>query len=129
MLINLSNHPFEKWDENHKLAAFQEFGIVEDFAFPNVDPCASTEEVAKLAARYMEECIKKIETSDGKPDAIHISGEPCFLFQFVTLAKAQKIPCVCSTTRRVVNNKGNIKTSIFQFVQFRNYFIYEKESH
>ncbi len=121
MLINLSNHPFGKWDELHKLAAFKQFGIVEDYAFPDVNPNATTAEVAELAEGYVTECVTKLQTTDGKPDAIHISGEPCFLFQFVTLAKAQGITCVCSTTRRLVTNNGNIKTSVFLFVQFRNY--------
>ena len=122
MLINLSNHPFEKWDEKHQQVAFREFGIVEDFAFPDVDPNATTDDVMRLAIEYLQLCISKLETTDGKPDAIHISGEPCFLFQFVILAKAQRIPCVCSTTKRIVTNEGNTKTSVFQFVQFRKYF-------
>lgn len=121
MLINLSNHPFEEWDEKHQQAAFKEFGIVEDFAFPDVDPNSTTDEVCQLAVEYLSECMTKLETTDGKPDAIHISGEPCFLFKFVTLAKAQGILCVCSTTRRLVTNEGNVKTSVFQFVKFRNY--------
>lgn len=121
MLINLSNHPFEKWEEKHQQAAFGQFGIVEDFDFPDVDPNANTDAVSQLAAEYLSACITKLETTDGNSDAIHISGEPCFLFQFVTLAKAHGIPCVCSTTQRLVTNDGNIKTSIFQFIQFRNY--------
>jgi hypothetical protein len=121
MLINLSNHPFEKWDDAHKQAAFSHYGIVEDFAFPEVNPNADTDEVTRLAAEYLSACITKLETTDGKKDAIHISGEPCFLFQFVTLAKAQGILCVSSTTRRLVTSEGKIKTSVFQFVNFRKY--------
>ena len=121
MLINLSNHPVEKWNDKHKQAAFREFGIVEDFPFPEIDPNATTEEVLQLALEYLRACMLKLETTDGKPDAIHISGEPCFLFQFVTLAKAQGISCVCSTTQRLVTNNGNTKTSVFHFIKFRNY--------
>jgi hypothetical protein len=123
MLINLSNHPFEKWDEKHQQAAFREFGIVEDFDFPEVNPNADTDEVTRLAAEYLLACITKLETTDGKKDAIHISGEPCFLFQFVTLAKAQGISCVCSTTPRLVTNEGNTKISNFHFYQFRKYYL------
>ena len=119
MLINLTNHPFKKWDNEHQQAAFREFGIVEDFPFPDVNPNATTNEVIQLTVGYLQSCISKLETTDGKPDAIHISGEPCFVFQFVTLAKARGITCVCSTTRRVVSNRGNTKTSTFQFVKFR----------
>lgn len=121
MLINLSNHPFEKWDDGHQQAAFREFGIVEDFPFPEVDPMATTDEVEELAKSYLVECMEKLKTSDGMPDAIHISGEPCFLFKLVTLAKAQGITCFCSTTRRLVINVGNTKNSVFKFVKFRKY--------
>lgn len=121
MLINLSNHPFEKWDNQHQQAAFCEFGIVEDFQFPNIAPDATTSEIIQLTVEYVQSCISKLKTTDGKPDAIHISGEPCFVFHFVTQAKAQGITCVCSTTKRVVSNQGNTKTSTFQFVKFRNY--------
>lgn len=122
MLINLSNHPFEKWEEKHQQAAFKQFGIVEDLAFPDVDPNADADAISQLAAEYLSACITKLETTYGNKDAIHISGEPCFLFQFVTLVKAHGIPCVCSTTHRLVTNVGNIKTTVFKFVQFRKYF-------
>ena len=122
MLINLSNHPFEKWEEKHQQAAFRQFGIVEDLVFPDVDPNADTDAISQLATEYLSVCLTKLETTDGNKDAIHISGEPCFLFQFVTLAKAHGILCVCSTTQRLVTNNGNIKTTIFKFNQFRTYF-------
>ncbi len=121
MLINLTNHPFEEWAETQKHAAIDQYGIVEDLAFPDVDPSATKEYVSILASEYFSECLMKLETTDGKTDAIHISGEPCFLFQFVTLAKEKGIPCICSTTYRLVTNDGNIKTSNFKFVQFRKY--------
>lgn len=38
MLINLSNHPYEKWDETQKQAAIEAFGRVEDYPFPPIDP-------------------------------------------------------------------------------------------
>jgi hypothetical protein len=122
MLINLSNHPFEKWDNAQKEAAILAFGIVVDLPFPEVDPMMDTAKVDELATDYLLQCVAKLGVSKDKTNAVHISGEPCFLFRFVTLAKSHGIPCVCSTTRRLVTNEGNIKTSIFQFVQFRKYF-------
>ena len=121
MLINLSNHPYEKWDEKQKNAALNQFGAVEDMPFPEIDPVADTEVVALVATEYLLRSKTKLAESKESNNAIHISGEPCFLFLFVTLAKKQNIPCVCSTTQRLVSNNGNIKTSVFQFVQFRKY--------
>lgn len=121
MLLNLSNHPYEKWDEKQKHTALNQFYSVEDIPFPEIDPVADTAEVALLAAEYLFRCKVKLAESKDKSNAVHISGEPCFLFQFVALAKEQQIDCVCSTTLRLVTNEGNLKTSIFQFVQFRKY--------
>lgn len=121
MLINLSNHPYETWDEKQKQTAITEFGNVNDLIFPDVDPLANTDDIVRLAAKYYDECKYKLENSSDKINSVHISGESCFLFQFVTIAKAQGVHCICSTTRRLVINKGNKKTSIFQFVKFRNY--------
>jgi len=121
MLINLSNHPFEDWDEKQKQAAMSAYGVVEDLPFPEVDPAAHTQVVAKLAADYLNTCIIKFGNTFCDTDSIHISGEPCFLFHFVTIAKAKGINCICSTTKRMVSNQGNTKTMVFNFVNFRNY--------
>lgn len=121
MLINLSNHPFDKWDEKQKQIALDQFGAVEDMTFPEIDPMADTEKVASLASEYLFRCKAKLTESKNEGNAVHISGEPCFMFLFVTLAKKHNIPCVCSTTQRLVTNNGNIKTSIFEFVRFRKY--------
>ncbi len=121
MLINLSNHPFIDWEMEHQKTAKVLYGHVEDIPFPDVDPKADTSSIALLAAKYVKRCKVKFGDSLHPNDAVHISGEPCFLFHFVRLAKDQRISCVCSTTQRLVTNNGNIKTSVFQFVQFRNY--------
>jgi hypothetical protein len=121
MLINLSNHPFDEWCETQRMIATSFYGITEDIIFPEIEPNLITEEVKNLSAHYLEECIKILRFSMDSINAVHISGEQCFVFHFVTLAKAQGINCVCSTTRRLVENEGNMKTSFFQFVQFRNY--------
>lgn len=121
MLINLSNHPFDEWDELHKSSALAKYGSVEDLLFPEIDPNAETDEITRLADHYVSIYLKRFNNIIGIENVVHISGEPCFLFHFVTLAKLKGITCICSTTRRLVTNKGNIKTTIFQFVQFRKY--------
>lgn len=121
MLINLSNHPFEDWDKKQKEVALSKYGVVEDLPFPEVDPAADTQAVVQLAAQYLTMCMVKFGKTAQTTDAVHISGEPCFLYHFVTIAKTKGINCICSTTKRTVTNQGNIKTMVFNFVNFRNY--------
>lgn len=121
MLINLSNHPFEDWDKKQKEVALSKYGAVEDLPFPEVDPAADTQSVAQLAAQYLTMSVVKFGKLVQTTDAVHISGEPCFLYHFVNLSKDHGITCICSTTHRLVSNEGNIKTTFFQFVQFRKY--------
>ena len=122
MLINLTNHPHEKWGVKQKEIALSQFGSVENLSFPEIDPLINIEVVSSIADQYLSICITKLAATNDQSNAVHISGEPCFLFQFVSKAKANKLPCICSTTRRIVTNDNNIKTSIFQFEQFRSYF-------
>lgn len=122
MLINLSNHPYEKWDQKQLRVAIDKYGSVKDIQFPAIDSMADSEHVFNLAAEYLALC-KNIGLHDtSSPIAIHIAGELCFVFHFVTLAKFCNLMCICSTTQRVVTEEKNIKTSIFEFVRFRNYF-------
>jgi hypothetical protein len=122
MLINLTNHPFEKWDIKQKETALSQFGIVEDIPFPEIDPLANTKKVEELAKKYISMCSVKMTNVIDSNSAVHISGEPCFLFQFVTQAKINNLTCVCSTTRRIVTEENNIKKSVFKFERFRNYY-------
>jgi hypothetical protein len=122
MLINLSNHPYENWDIKQKQFARELFNQVIDLPFPEIDPLSNITAINNLAFEFLEKCKKLLKKEEDKQNAIHISGEPCFLFQFVTHAKEINLICVCSTTRRIVTNIDNIKTSVFQFEQFRSYF-------
>lgn len=121
MLINLSNHPYNTWGEKQKLATETQFGKVVDLYFPDVDPMADIAAVTSLANNYFLQCKLLLADSDGCTNAIHITGEACFTFKFVNMAKANGITCVCSTTPRVVIYKDCVKTSVFQFVQLRCY--------
>lgn len=118
MLLNLSNHPSDKWPENQKTAAAQ-FGKIFDIPFPNIPPDASSEEVNALAKNY----LAKIQAlaSEGKI-TIHLMGELTFCFALVKLLKQEGITCIASTTERIsVAAEDGTKTSQFRFVQFRSY--------
>ena len=94
-------------------------GEIVDIPFPVVDPAGDAESVAALADCY---CRMALETSDGQEVVVHVMGEMTFTFALVQRLQAVGIPCVASTTERVVNETPDgRKESLFKFVQFRKY--------
>lgn len=119
MLINLSNHPSEKWSKEQTDAANSQFGEILDMPFPQVNPEADENEIAVLADQYVE----KIRTfAIERPVTVHIMGEMTLTFAIIGRLKSLDIPCVASTTQRLVKEMGDgHKDVVFQFVRFRNY--------
>jgi hypothetical protein len=125
MLLNLSNHPLAKWSANQRGAAEGFFGTIVDILFPALDPRASLTETEKIVHDYVQLCIAHLTQADdyAKENAIHIMGEFTFTYQFVKEMEKRNIPCVASTTERIVtDNPDGSKTTVFKFVQFRPYF-------
>ncbi len=115
MLLNLSNHPFERWLPEQRKKALEEWGSVEDLPFPPIPPEAESEQIAALSAEY----VSKVKTI--APDAVHLMGEMTFTCTLVCLLQRAGIPCLASTTRRKAIEEGNKKLSVFEFVRFRYY--------
>lgn len=121
MLINLSNHPSANWGAEQTEAA-KKFGPVVDIAFPAIDPGAGAPEITALAKTYHSEVEILLNESGDPVNAVHIMGELTFCFALVARLQKAGITCVASTTRRdTVENGDGSKTSIFRFVQFRDY--------
>lgn len=124
-LINLSNHPFSKWQANQLQLANELYGAIIDIPFPHINPSASTKEVRLLAQTYADQCITQLEASpskNGKKEAVHIAGEATFVYACVGILKDNGIVCVASTTKRMVSLQTNEKKTIhFEFVMFRAY--------
>lgn len=119
MLINLSNHPSEKWDENQKNTAEQMFGNVVDMPFPTVDPQGDEAYVYNLADDFVQRILNL--NIDDKV-VVHIMGEMNFTYVVVSMLKQFDIECVASTTMRYVSeNKKGEKIVTFEFEQFRKY--------
>lgn len=118
VFINFSNHPSQKWSEEQKEAA-QKYGEIVDIPFPQINPEMTSTEVYNIANWW----VKNILSAYSKDDiiSIHVMGEMNFVFAFVNIAKAHKIPCFASTTERIVKEENGVKTSVFQFIQFRRY--------
>jgi len=128
MLINLSNHPAYKieneekiyiWD-GEQLNAISQYGEIVNLPFPNIPPDYTTEQVFDLATEYMNKCVTLIQSSNDE-SAIHITGEMTFCFVLIQLLLKEGYTCIASTTERIVEEKDGVKKSVFKFVRFRNY--------
>jgi hypothetical protein len=120
MLINLSNHPFEKWDESQTQVATEQFGIVKDYPFPKVDPTSELNEIEKQADKIFEDIIHIY----GTEISIHLMGEFVLCYQLLLRFVTKQILCYASTTQREVIMKPNgEKVSYFTFIKFRPYYL------
>jgi len=119
MFINFSNHPSSKW-ETKQLKAASAYGTITDIPFPKIPPEADNEALQQLSDTYcqlIEERLHMVE----EPSAIHLTGEPTFSFRLVKRLLQKGYKVVASTTYRQTTEVGNQKTSVFHFVQFREY--------
>jgi hypothetical protein len=115
MLLNFSNHSFDKWDKLQQENALINFHEVVDMTFPMINPKANNHEIDLLVEDYFAEITKLI------PQAVHIMGELTFTYRMVTKLKNAGITCIASTTKRNVIEKDGAKVSRFEFVKFREY--------
>ena len=120
MLLNLTNHPYENWQDEQKQEALRRWERVEDCPFPVVSPEWDTEQVSAFAS----ETVRK--TMAMKPDAVLCQGEMCLTFSMIADFQRQGVPVFAATSERVsmeVNQPdGSIrKQAVFRFVRFREY--------
>jgi hypothetical protein len=101
--------------------AITQFGSIEDMAFPNVPPDATTEQVNELAKSFLEKILQTIKNTPSVT-AVHLMGEMTFIVSLTRLLQQANIKVVCSTTERIVLAEiDGKKTMQFQFCQFREY--------
>ena len=115
MLLNLSNHPTSKWAPEQRRAAEVRYGGIKDMAFPRVPPEAGEAELDRMAGQFFKK-IKKMT-----PAAVHVMGEMTFTHRLVCLLKGAGVPCIASTTDRIVEEREGKKVVQFRFVRFRAY--------
>lgn len=121
MLINLSNHPSEKWDKTRKNAA-RPYGKLADLPLPAIDPEAETSVVVQLAEKYEAKIQQLMALENTSAFTVHIIGELVFCFMLVARLQKAGIPCFASTTRREsLENGDGTKVSKFEFVRLREY--------
>lgn len=116
--INLSNHNSSTWSDK-QLEEARKYGDIVDIKFPSIDPYLTKDEVKELALSYLAK-IKAL-----KPSCVMCQGEFCFAYEMINLLKKENIKVVaaCSERKTVEKQIENVseKTSIFEFVQFREY--------
>ena len=119
MLINLSNHPYEKWSQQQITESQKLFGNVEDVAFPNVPPQWDSPDVLKLAGETVQDITKQYSDF-----SVLIAGEQSFLVAAVQLFQQQGIDAYCATSERIVSqNHDGSKNIVFEFVRFRKIIV------
>ncbi len=126
MLINLSNHPSHLWSEAQRQAAISKYHEIVDLPFPQIDPEAGILSISELVEDYTAKCLNLLEFTDeldfdSLNNAVHVMGEMTFTYNIVQKLEQKGVPCFASTTKRIVKEEGGIKTSVFEFVQFRHY--------
>lgn len=122
MLINLTNHPFDKWDEKQKNEALRVYGTVADLPFPAVNPEWGEEEITHLSNDYIQQCMTLLHGCTDTYKAVHVMGEFTFTHAVVSGLMAAGVVCVASTSERLVTGEGNGKKIVtFRFVRFRRF--------
>jgi CRISPR-associated Csx2 family protein len=119
LLINLSNHPYSSWATEQTNAAQLQFGEICDLSFPQIQPQATKKEIHTLALDYLQ----RIQQLGPPPTtAIHIMGEMTFTYTLIQMLQNEGYRCYASTTtREVYEQEPGKKTTIFKFVNFREY--------
>lgn len=120
MLLNLTNHPSEKWSREQSNAAAERWGSVRDYPFPVVSAQFDEKEIAALAQTVLADACKL------HPDAVLCQGEMSLCFALVRLFQKNHIPVVAATSQREVAEKAlpdgtTRKEAVFRFVRFREY--------
>ena len=117
MLINLTNHPSEKWSEEQMKAALNYEEVV-DMPFPIIKPTFTKDDIMFL----VRECAEKISGLMKGNTVVHVMGEMTFTHNLVNALKETGITCIASTTeRKTIMTPDGKKISEFKFVQFREY--------
>jgi len=114
IFTNISNHPSERWQDAQLAAALEYADEVVDVRFPAVGPMLDTDDVEGLADALMARLPENTV-------AAMVSGEFVLTACLIKRLQSVGIPCFAATTVRKVIEDGDLKTTVFNFVRFREY--------
>ncbi|WP_455584488.1 hypothetical protein [Bacteroides sp.] len=120
MFINLSNHPSASW-KAEQIAAAVCYGQIIDIIFPSIPANWDTKQVKKLAEKYSQDCMKRINASTDPLNAIHLAGEPVFCYHVAQRLILSGYTVLTSATQRNTKEENGTKVSVFQFERYRKY--------
>lgn len=112
--INFTNHPSSAWCEE-QIKEAEKYGTIVDMPFPAVPPMSGREEVERIGMEYFDRIIRL------KPQAVLCQGEFTLSVYMIRRLQEAGIIVLAACTERIAVTKGNEKTSIFKFAQFREY--------
>ena len=119
MLINITNHPSDKWAPKQIAEAKQLFDSITDIPFPIIDPTDDEQQISTLADHYLHLVLA---FSNKEHITVHIMGEMTFTYALINRLHNHGIPCIASTTQRIVKELSNgERIAQFNFVRFRHY--------
>jgi len=122
VLINFSNHPYEKWSKKQKRAA-QEYGNTIDLPFPPVPGNADEKDIEILCEKAVQDILEMI--NDDPETTVMVQGEYTLTYSVVKKLSDRGIRVLASSSERLVNetyDNGKIFKHIeFRFERFREY--------
>ncbi|MEG1931331.1 MAG: hypothetical protein RR131_09360 [Anaerovorax sp.] len=119
MFINFTNHPCSNWSDSQKKTG-EQWGVIEDLPFPNVNPYWNEQELDNLANQIAMQIIEKT------PTAVLCQGEMTLAFRITSLLKAAGILVVAACSERksneIISPDGTVKKYVeFEFIQYREF--------
>lgn len=119
LLLNLTNHPSTLWSDKQRDAA-RVYGEIMDMPFPAIDETDDEMYISTLADEYLQ---KILDLAKENNVTVHLMGELTFTFALLKRLQEHGIPCVASTSKRIVKEEtaGRKGEVIFQFERFRRY--------
>jgi hypothetical protein len=119
LLVNLTNHPSAMWSHQQIIAA-QQYGSIKDIPFPKIDEKANEAYISAMAEEYASSISKLTEDYDV---TVHLMGELTFTFALLKRLQGLGIPCIASTSKRIVGDEtcGRKSEVVFQFERFRRF--------
>ncbi len=119
-LVNLSNHPSNKWTDEQKKG----YAVIHDIPFPNIAPTMWENELDELVTEYTMSIVDIVNKNHeiGIQTDVMIMGEMVFTYRLVSALKLRGIICLASTSERNVEEKPNGEKIVrFTFRGWRAY--------